>query len=333
VLPAHRIKENQRSSSQTENTNRMKNLPLTNPAYKYLEQSFKEWLDILGYAPTTVQSFPTYVREYLHYMEQQGHTSIHAIDIPIIRTYYRELTQRANQRRGGGLSNNYLNTHITALNKLLEYLRTQARVMLPPTGIPAETPNPEPVTPLTPQQIKSLYEATKTYEEETPALTLLDRAILAIYYDCGLRRNEGVNVNLSDIDFDQRLLHIRKGKGGKSRTVPFSKTTAKHLQDYRYEGRPYFARTGTQEAFLLSLRGGNRACGSTLNNRLKYMQSQTEDVSLQQINIHLHILRHSIATHLLYQGMELERVAQFLGHYSLNSTQIYTHLVEEVYGT
>jgi len=311
----------------------MKSLPLTNPAYKYLEQSYAEWLDVLGYSTSTVRYFPTFVREYLHYMEQQGYTSIHDIDIPIIRTYYRQLTQRANQRRGGGLSNSYLNTHINALNKLLEYLRTQARVMLPPTGIPAETPNPEPVTPLTSKQIKSLYEVTKIYEEEKPALALLDRAILAIYYDCGLRRNEGVNLNLSDIDFDQRLLHVRKGKGGKARTVPFSKSTSEHLQNYRYEGRPHFAKTGTEPSFLLSLRSGKQACGSTLNKRLKYMQSQTEDVSLQQINIHLHILRHSIATHLLYQGMELERVAQFLGHYSLNSTQIYTHLVEEVYGT
>ena len=136
-----------------------------------------------------------------------------------------------------------------------------------------------------------------------------------------------------DVDFDKRLLHVRKGKGGKSRTVPFSKTTSQHLQDYHYEGRPLYAKTGTQEAFLLSLRWGNRAHGGTLNNRLKYMQSQTEEASLQQVNLHLHILRHSIATHLLYQGMELERVAQFLGHYSLNSTQIYTHLVQEVYGT
>lgn len=311
----------------------MKNLSLTNPAYKYLEQSFKEWLDVLGYSTSTVRYFPTFVREYLHYMESQGYTSIHDIDIPIIRTYYRQLSQRANQKRGGGLSNSYLNTHINALNKLLEYLRTQARVMLPPTGIPAETPNPEPVVPLTSKQIKSLYEATKTYEEEKPALALLDRAILAIYYDCGLRRNEGVNLNLSDVDFDQRLMHIRKGKGGKARTVPFSKSTSEHLQNYRYEGRSHFVRSAKQDTFLLSLRWGSRSNGGTLNKRLKYMQSQTEDAVLQQQHLHLHILRHSIATHLLYQGMELERVAQFLGHYSLNSTQIYTHLVQEVYGT
>jgi integrase/recombinase XerD len=311
----------------------MKNLPLSNPAFKYLEQSFGEWLDILGYAATTVRSFPVYVREFLYYLEQQGHLSIRDIDIPVIKIYYRELSQRANKRRGGGLSNSYLNTHINALNKLLEYLRTQARVMLPTSGIRSETPQPEPIAPLTPKQIKSLYEATKTYEEERPEMALLDRAVLAIYYDCGLRRNEGIGLDLSDVDFDRRLLRVRKGKGGKARIVPFSKTTSQYLQDYRYEGRSYFIKRNTEDAFLLSIRWGNRSCGNTLNKRLKYMQAQAEDATLQQSHLHLHILRHSIATHLLYQGMELERVAQFLGHRSLNSTQIYTHLVEEVYGT
>lgn len=309
----------------------MKKLPLHNPSFRYLETHFAEWLDILGYAPSTVRSFPTHVREFLHYLEKEGCTHIRQIDIPLIRTYYRTLSQRSNQRQGGGLSNNYLNIHLNALEKLLEYLRKQGRLLLPATGIPLETPNPQPVNPLTPEQVKQLYRATATYEDEHPELALRDRALLAVFYDCGLRRSEGIGLNLSDIHLDSRLLEVRRGKGGKPRLVPFSKSTAKHLELYRYDGRPQLAGSGTEEAFLLGRRG-NRASGTALNNRLKYMQQQTEDAILRQIPLHLHILRHSIATHLLYQGMSLEKVSQFLGHQSLESTQVYTHLTEKIYG-
>ena len=310
----------------------MRQLPLQNTSFIFLEKSFTEWLDILGYAPATVRMFPSCVREFLYYLEKQGYNQINQIDIPLIRKYYQNLSQRANHRQGGGLSGNYLNVHLNAIEKLLEYLRKQGRILLPPTGIPQEIPNPEIVEPLKPEEIKSLYEATKMYEEEKPAYALRDRAILAVYYDCGLRRNEGVNLDIADVHFDQRLLEVKHAKGGQPRFVPFGKRTSHHLQDYRYEGRPLLLKDGREEAFFISKRGGGRVNGNTLNSRLKYMQQHTEESSLRQKPLHLHVLRHSIATHLLYQGMSIEKVAQFLGHRSLESTQIYTHLMEKVYG-
>ncbi|MEQ9168887.1 MAG: tyrosine-type recombinase/integrase [Fulvivirga sp.] len=318
----------------------MKKLTLQTPAFRYLEKSYGEWLDVLGYAPSTVRSFPNYIREFLHYMEEKGYTQINQIDIPLIKTYYKTLSQRANQRQGGGLSNNYLNTHLNAIDRLLEYLRKQARIELPLTGIPKETPNPEEVTPLTLTQVRKLYEAVEIYEEvreenyirsDNHAFSLRDKAMLAVFYDCGLRRTEGQSLNVSDIHYDNRLLEVRQGKGGKARFVPLSKTTQTHLQDYHFEGRPVLMRKSNEEAFFLNSRG-ERASGGTLNNRLKKLQQYSDDAVLRQMNLHLHILRHSIATHLLFQGMSLEKVAQFLGHYSLESTQIYTHLMEKVYG-
>lgn len=311
----------------------MKKLTLKTAAYRFLEQSFAEWLDILGYAPSTVQAFPTHVREFLHYLETHNHTHINQIDIPIIKTYYNHLSQRANQRLGGGLSNNYLNQHLSAIEKLLDYLRKQGRILLPPTGIPLESPNPQPITPLTTEQVKQLYQGTTTYEDEYPELASRDRALLAIFYDCGLRRNEGVNLNYADIHFDNRLLQVRHAKGGKPRFVPFSRATGKYLEHYRYDARPQLLspdKSG-EEAFFIGRRG-NRANGNTLNTRLKQIQKHTDCPILQQKPLHLHILRHSIATHLLYQGMSIEKVSQFLGHQSLESTQVYTHLIEKVYG-
>ncbi|GAA5040185.1 tyrosine recombinase XerC [Marivirga lumbricoides] len=324
----------------------MKKLPLKSASFRYLEQSFGEWLDVLGYAPTTVKSFPVYVRELLYYMESKGKQQVNQIDIPIIKSHYRELSQRANQRQGGGLSNNYLNTHLNALERLLEYLRKQARMEIPALSIPHETPNPKEVIPLSIAQVKALYEVAGMEEDTQPVEALRDKALLALYYDCGLRRSEGTALNIGDIDFDNRLVAVRKGKGSKARYVPFGKQTARHLENYCYEGRPRLLNPNSKEdAFLLGKRG--RVCGDTLNKRLKELvelvneqtpnpQSPNDPFPNDQITItqpvHLHVLRHSIATHLLYQGMEIEKVSQFLGHDSLESTQVYTHIMEKFYG-
>lgn len=317
----------------------MKKLPLQTTAFKYLEKSYGEWLDILGYAPSTVRAFPVYVREFLYYLEQQGKTRIQDIDIPVITTYYRALSQRANQRQGGGLSNNYLNTHLNALDRLLEYLRKQARVAIPPTRIPKEVPNPVEVLPLTQAQVRSLYAAVDTLLEareqgpprsDRPALALRDKAILSVFYGCGLRRSEGEHLDLSDLHYENRLLEVRQGKGGKPRFVPMSLGTLAHLQNYHYEGRPALLKAPT-EAFFLNCRG-ERARGHLFNRRLKDLQRYSDDTALRHMPLHLHILRHSIATHLLYQGMSLENVSRFLGHYTLESTQVYTHLTEQAYG-
>jgi len=308
----------------------MKKLPLNNSSFRFLLMSFKDWLDLLGYAPSTVRSLPNCVREFLHYLDSHGVGDIRDIDTPLISQYYNDLSRRRNERRGGGLSNNYLNMHLNALDKLLEYLRKQARIPFPVLEIKKEVPNPEPIVPLAPKDIKSLYAATQTYEDGQPHLALRDRAILALYYDCGLRCNEGVQLNLSDVHLDNRLIHVKHAKGGQQRFVPFGKATARHLISYIYDSRPVMMSEDKNGALLLS-RNGKRINGLALNRRLKYMQERTDDPILKQQNMHLHLLRHSIATHLLFEGMELEKVAQFLGHRSLESTQIYTHLIEKAY--
>ncbi len=310
----------------------MKQLSLTSPSFIYLEKAFRDWLDVLGYAPSTVYQLPVMLREFFHYLEQKGHTHINQIDTPIITAYYDELSQRKNNRTGRGLSNNYLNVHLLAFDKLFEYLRQNTDYVLPLIPIDKESPNSKPVIPLTTDQIKNLYEATRTYEAQKPVYAKRDRAILAIYYDCGLRRTEGVKLNISDIHLENRILHVKHGKGNQQRFVPFSKSTAITFTDYLYDARPKLANHKSKDAFFLK-RYGQRANGQDIARRLKYIQLHTDDTELKHLHIHLHLLRHSIATHLLYQGMSLEKVAQFLGHYSLSSTQIYTHLMEKAYGS
>ena len=121
---------------------------------------------------------------------------------------------------------------------------------------------------------------------------------------------------------------MRKGKHYKERFVPFSKISSKHLQEWVYDHRPRLIKS-QKEGSLFIGRMGASMLGGSLYNRLKLLQLNTESIELQQKNIGLHTLRHSIATHLLANGMELQKIQRFLGHSSLGSTQIYTHLIEQ----
>lgn len=174
---------------------------------------------------------------------------------------------------------------------------------------------------LSEEEIHTLFKVTYHKPESTPnlsaekieALQGRDRAMLAIFYGCGLRRNEGVNVDTGDIDFDRSILHVRKGKNYKERLVPVSKTSLKHLQEYIYDYRPELLHGSKNEALFLNSYG-KRVGGQALLLRLKYLQQHTEDIELIEKEMGLHTLRHSIATHLLQAGMSMESIARFLGH-------------------
>lgn len=310
----------------------MKQLQLSNASFRYLEQSFKEWLDVMGYAPTSVYYMPLHVRELLYYLEGKGMRNIKELDGKHIQKYYNKLKERSNQRREGGISNNHLNKHIQALRKFTDYLRQVGRLEIPALSLKNEEADPKSVAVLSEEEIQLLFKVTHKIPERRPNLNYQqieaiqgrDRAMLAIFYGCGLRRNEGVNMNVSDINFDRALLHVRKGKNYKERFVPVSKASLKYLQDYVYDYRPELLHTKTDALFLSYY--GKRMEGQSLLIRLKYLQHQTEDTDLIEKEIGLHTLRHSIATHLLQAGMKLESIARMLGHGSLESTQIYTHL-------
>jgi integrase/recombinase XerD len=313
----------------------MKKLSLRNPSFRYLEQSFKEWLDVLGYAPISVYNMPLQVRELLYYLESENINSIKELDIKHIKEHYNKLKERSNQRRGGGLSNNHLNKHIQSLRKFTDYLRQVGRLALPELQIKNEEADAKTIPVLTEEEIQLLFKATYKTSGYRPhynlsaaqveAMQARERAMLAIFYGCGLRRNEGVSINVGDINFDQSILHVRKGKNYKERFVPISKASLKYLQEYIYDHRPEILQGNKSEALFLS-KYGKRLSGQSLLLRLQYLQHQTENIGLIEKEIVLHTLRHSIATHLLQAGMQLESIARFLGHGTLESTQIYTHL-------
>lgn len=317
----------------------MKQLPVTAPAYRYVEQSFKQWLDILGYAAQSVYGMPIAVREFLHHLEQSGKTQLQDITATAIKEYYHNrLKVRTNKRYGtGALSAEHLNKHLQALTKFAEYLRQSGRLPIGNLNIQREKLSGDIPDVLTEAEVGQLYTATgqnpqrgkQTKSPEFYAyLSMRDRAMLSVFYGCGLRRNEGYHLNIGDINLDSNILHVKQGKGYKERLVPISKKGAQYLTEYLYDARPMLQSATKTEAFFLS-QIGRRLSGQMMGLCLRNLIEKTANPTLQQKDVSLHTLRHSIATHLLGNGMDIEHIKDFLGHSTLESTQIYTHLLKK----
>jgi len=313
----------------------MKSLTLHSEAYRYIIASFREWLQTIGYSKETVKQLPNYLQEFLFYAESKGCAGLWQINVELMKEYYYKLKERKNTRSNGCLSNATLNKHLQALHKFTDYLRQNGRLVLPKLDIQTEENNTEVTDILTQEEAKQIFAATAlAYEQKKndkgvvyyEAMQLRDRAMLAVFYSCGLRRNEVYHLDINDIIFEKQILHVRKGKGYKERMVPLTKQSCQYLENYLYDGRPYFC-NDKNEAFFIN-HNGKRLSGEMMLLRLKTMIQLTGNAALQHKSIHLHTLRHSIATHLLQNGMRLERIKEFLGHSSLDSTQIYTHFLE-----
>jgi integrase/recombinase XerD len=319
----------------------MKQLVIQSENFKYIEQSFKQWLELLGYAEKTVYGLPNMLREFFNWLEQRNINHIKEIQPEHIKHYYKYTKQRANTRFDGGLSNASINNQRRTLHLFMDYLRQTGRYEIPYIKLPSLKDRKEKLNTLTPEEIKQLFEATHIADGSDwgNEMALRDRALLSVIYGCGLRRNEAKHLNIDDVNLDKAIVHVKKGKGNKERLVPINKNNTKHLEDYLYNARPRlliskdiraktYGKTKSEEAFFISIRS-RRINDQTMNLRLRLLVQKTNNPIIIEKNPSLHTLRHSIATHLLSNGMKLEHIAKFLGHSSLESTQIYTHLIEE----
>jgi integrase/recombinase XerD len=307
----------------------LKKLNLNNHSYKVLLQDFKQWLDILGYAETTVYNLPNHLKEFFNYLECHGHSEINTITTQTVIDYYKYLQERPNQRKNGGLSKGYLNKHQQTLFKFREYLKEHNHKGINIHLKHEQKNHRDSLSVCSLQEIKQLFEATN-YSHIEEKLQQRDKAMLVCFYSCGLRRNEVVHLNINDILFDKERLFVRQGKNYKERFVPINKHSSNILEEYIYDYRTEFKNHNETEALFLNYRG-TRLQGMSFANRLKAIIKATNNKDLQERNITLHSLRHSIATHLLEQGADIEHISTFLGHASLESTQIYTHvkMIEE----
>ncbi len=293
---------------------------MTKPQYHQLIQGFTEWLTLLQHHQSTIDNSPQKIKEFLTWLTAKKINRITDITTDTLTRYMHYLSHRKNKRRAGGLSANYLNMHITSLTQFSTYLQQSCE-----QGFIIDIPRYKAISQrdvLTPAEINTLYQAT------TPdAMGLRDRAILGIYYGCGLRRSEGAALDVEDLLLRKQLLYVRKGKNYRERYVPVTGRVFNHLLEYIQLGRPCFESENsvTRSTALLLSRHHKRINTQSIYQRVLQLKEKT-NITKQ---VGLHTLRHSIATHLLQSGMKLPDIARFLGHRSIESTQIYTHVIND----
>jgi integrase/recombinase XerC len=172
---------------------------------------------------------------------------------------------------------------------------------------------------LYPEEIKRLFDAP----EENKPKGVRDKTILEVIYGTGLRVAEIIRININDVDFDEGEIKVL-GKGSKERIVLFGSHAKTAMKKYLKEGRPLFLSGQTTPALFINRRGG-RLTARSIERMLVYYSKKggiTKKVTP-------HTLRHSFATHLLSGGADLRMVQELLGHVSLSTTQVYTHITKE----
>lgn len=282
-----------------------------------LNIEFTNYLITLGYSESVCYNCPNMVSQFLEHVDRP----IKKITKGDVTAFFDHLKSKKSERTQRILSNVHINGYVMALKRFSKFLFHMHSIDLTVehlSYLKVDTPEKQI---LSLQQIKLLFEVC-----DNTKLGMRDKVMLALYYSCGLRRSEAIQVEIRDIDFTNNILFVRNGKGGKQRYVPFTESTHQILTQYIDVGRKRLNRRNRLRNTLLISKNGDRLKPQALQLRLNILCKKAK---IKQ-KVGLHTLRHSIATHLLIQNMSIYKISEFLGHSSLESTQIYTHIVEYI---
>ena len=243
----------------------------------------------------TRRSYRGDVEEFGRWLEQRQ-TAVEAVDVRVLTEYVTDLG-RARRRK---LAPATIARKIAAVRSFHRFTLGSAQV--PDASLSPRRPRRLPDTPKTAE-----VEAALDALDGDGPLALRNRALVELVYSAGLRSSEAVGLDLGDVDFDREQLHVR-GKGGKERIVPLGEEAGHLLARYLHEARPELVRDA-QNAVFVSARG-----------------RRLDTSTLRRIFAHPHRLRHAFATHLLEGGADLRTIQELLGHSSLSTTQLYSHV-------
>jgi site-specific recombinase XerD len=245
-------------------------------------------------AESTRRAYASDLRELHGWLDRRG-IDVGDVDVRVLVDYASELGRARN-----GLAPATIARKLAAVRSFLRFTLGPSRV--PDASLAPRRPQRLPEAPKR-EEIESILESLSG---EGP-LALRNLTLVELVYSAGLRSAEVVGLDLADVDFEQEHVRVR-GKGGKERVVPLGEEAAHLVARYLREARPALAR-GANNALFLSVRG-----------------RRLDTSTLRRLVPHPHRLRHSFATHLLEGGADLRTIQELLGHSSLSTTQVYSHV-------
>lgn len=209
---------------------------------------------------------------------------------------------------------------ISGIKSFYRYLLLDGYITLDPTEL-LESPKIGMKIPevLTESEINNLLDTIDLSKPEGQR----NRAMLEVLYSCGLRVSELTSLRYSDVYFEEEFIRV-EGKGSKQRLVPISETAIREIRNYLYDRNLITVKKGFEDTLFLSRRG------TALSRIMVFhvIKQQTELAGIKK-NVSPHTFRHSFATHLLEGGANLRAIQAMLGHESIATTEIYTHIDRE----
>ena len=277
---------------------------------------YREYLQIVKqWSPRTTDTYVRELKPLLDFLKAQGVTSMAGLTASMLEEYRTMLFYARHRERSLSLSTQ--SVRFAAVKQFARFLFRESYLLL---DITRNLESPKGGQRL-PRIILSETEVLRLLDAVTLDTTmgLRDRAVIELLYGNGMRNSELRQLELGDVDFERRTLHIHEGKGRKSRVVPLGEEAEIWLTEYLQKARPQLLREASTKWVFLSRRGfllGRQYLA-------KMVRLYGKKAGLEKV-VTPHVLRHCCATHMLSRGAGIRQLQCLLGHSSLNTTQVYT---------
>jgi integrase/recombinase XerD len=292
---------------------------LYNKNYQEEAEKYQNYLQTLGYTKATYQARYLYLKQFFSWLESLQINELEAITPKNIVDYQSIIKTQKNTRTKENLSKETVYNRLRNIQTFFGYALELGKLKTnPASSFKFYTPKEQSERIIfTQNQIQELYKNCENEQE---------KMILNIGYGCGLRVGEMVKLNKKDIDLQENRLIVENGKNNKRRIVPITNQIVIELKLFlessELSNKPIFLNIENRRMQKWSFNLILKKLIDKTNFGKRFKQAELNKIGM-------HTLRHSIATHLLENGMKLEQVQTFLGHSNLETTQIYTHINQE----
>lgn len=284
--------------------------------FKEYSEAFKEYLQIEKNASSyTVKYYLNDLENFYQFLKSEGNENLTEVDYHTVRVFLTSLYERKLSRRT-------VSRLISSMRSYFRFLEREGKVESNPF---LQVTLPKAAKPIPGFMYQEELEKLFEVNDMADPLGQRNQALLETFYATGIRVSECQSLLINDIDFTIGTMLIH-GKGRKERYVPFGRFAEIALETYLNEGRKALLEKSnvSSNAVFLNARGAPL----TVRGIRLILTKMVEKASLT-VHVHPHKLRHTFATHMLNEGADLRSVQELLGHESLSSTQIYTHVTKD----
>ena len=278
---------------------------------------YLQYLKALGRSFYTIKNTRSVLKSLAVFLEEQNINTVEELNAEVFEEYQQDLAFRSTAT-GRLLALRTQSFMLGAVKAFTRYLKEKDFLLYDPAALikPPKKPKRLPKVILNTQDVKKLIEAPDSHTNRG----YRNKVIIEILYDTAIRRSEVAEIKLTDLDLDAGFIRI-KGKGDKERVVPVSGRVCGLVRNYILAVRPCFAKD-KQDGHLFLNRWGVKMDPNAVWAVVKRCGS----LARIKKNVSTHTLRHTCATHMLKNGAPIRHLQEMLGHESLESTQIYTHV-------